>query len=143
MAGRNVSFSKPKTPSFIAKFKEKVGYQESATVETKFQETETCNLDNREHEDEKPTVVLGSNVSEAEANAFLDRLKEDEADSQDAEKKDNVEEGGKILFKKPTKRKSSGLNSKGDRKKSKPSSSMKNVKNKSLLSFNEEEDGDL
>lgn len=82
MAGRNVSFSKPKTPSFIAKFKEKVGYQESATVETKFQETETCNLDNREHEDEKPTVVLGSNVSEAEANAFLDRLKEDEADSQ-------------------------------------------------------------
>lgn len=82
MAGRNVSFSKPKTPSFIAKFKEKVGYQESATVETKFQETETCNLDDREHEDEKPTVLLGSNVSEAEANAFLDRLKEDEANSQ-------------------------------------------------------------
>ena len=78
MAGRDVSYLKPKTPSFIAKFKEKVVYQESATVETKFEESESSKLDDREHEDEKPTVVLGSNVSEAEADAFITRLKAQE-----------------------------------------------------------------
>lgn len=78
MAGRNVSYLKPKTPSFIAKFKEKVGYQESATVETKFEEGKSSKLDDREHEDEKPTVVLGCNVSEAEADAFITRLKAEE-----------------------------------------------------------------
>lgn len=78
MAGRNVAFTKPKTPSFIEKFKAKVGYQESATVETKFEESESSNLDDTEHADEKPTVVLGSNVSEAEADEFLARFKEEE-----------------------------------------------------------------
>ena len=78
MAARNVSFAKPKTPSFIEKFKEKVGYKESATVETKFETPDSSNLDDTEHTDEKPTVVLGSNVSEAEADAFLSRLKDEE-----------------------------------------------------------------
>ena len=85
MAGRNVSYLKPKMPSFIAKFKEKVGYQETATVETKFEEAESSKLDDREYEDEKPTVVLGSNVSEAEADAFITRLKAEE----DAKKEGN------------------------------------------------------
>ena len=63
----------------------------------------------------------------------------------DAEKKDSTEHAGKIVFKKPSKRKSNGsekdLHSKSDdRKKSKPTSTMKSVKNKSLLSFDEEED---
>lgn len=64
----------------------------------------------------------------------------------DADKRDNSEEGGKIVFKKPTKRKSSetekDLKSKDDRKKSKPTSAMKKVKNKSLLSFDDEEGED-
>lgn len=77
MAARNVSFAKPKTPSFIEKFKEKVGYKESATVETKFETPDSSNLDDTEHTDEKPTVVLGSNVSEAEADAFLARLRDE------------------------------------------------------------------
>lgn len=78
MAGRNVSFLKPETPSFIKKFKDKVGYKESATVETKFEESASSKLDDRELEDEKPTVVLGANVSEAEADAFITRLKAEE-----------------------------------------------------------------
>lgn len=87
MAGRNVAFSKPKTPSFIEKFKEKVGYKEPDTVETKFEEPESSNLDDTERVDEKPTVVLGSNVTEAEADAFLERLKkEEEANSQGLER---------------------------------------------------------
>ncbi|KAJ7374724.1 hypothetical protein OS493_005071 [Desmophyllum pertusum] len=126
MAGKNISFLKPKTPSFIAKFKEKVGYQESDTVETKFEESDSSKLDNTEHEDEKPTVVLGSNVSEAEADDFITRLKAEEDASleeekrKDAERKDSAEDDGKIVFKKPTKRKSSDsekdLKSKADDK---------------------------
>lgn len=70
-----------------------------------------------------------------------------EEKKKDAERKDSTEDGGKIVFKKPTKRKSSDsekdLKSKADnRKKSKPTSTMKSVKNKSLLSFDEEEDED-
>ena len=65
----------------------------------------------------------------------------------DGERKDDIEDTGKIVFKKPTKRKSNStekdLNSKAvDRKKSKTKSTMKSVKNKSLLSFDEEEDED-
>ena len=63
----------------------------------------------------------------------------------DATRGDSTEDAGKIVFKKPSKRKSNDsekdLNSKtDDRKKSKPTSTMKSVKNKSLLSFDEEED---
>lgn len=78
MAGRNVSYLKPKTPSFIAQFKEKVGYKEPDTVETKFEKPNSSKLDDRELEDENPTVVLGSNVTQAEANVYLSRLKDEE-----------------------------------------------------------------
>lgn len=65
----------------------------------------------------------------------------------DGEGKDSKGDGGKIVFKNPAKRKSNDsekdLKSKADdRKKSKPTSIMKSVKNKSLLSFDEEEDED-
>ena len=78
MAGRNVLYLKPKTPSFIAQFKEKVGYKEPDTVETKFEKPNSSKLDDRELEDENPTVVLGSNVTQAEANVYLSRLKAEE-----------------------------------------------------------------
>ena len=84
MAGRNVSYIKPQTPSFIEKFKKKVGYQEAPSVETKFQKNESPFVEEPEREDEKPTVILGSNVSETEADAFLtERLREEKnADNQ-------------------------------------------------------------
>lgn len=78
MAARNVSFTKPKTPLFIENFKKKVGYKETATVETKFEEADSSNLDDTEVSDEKPTIILGSNVSETEAEEFLASLKEHE-----------------------------------------------------------------
>lgn len=50
------------------------------------------------------------------------------------------------MFKKPVKRKSSGnekdMNSADNRKKSKPVSTMKGIKNKSLLSFHDDEEDD-
>ena len=65
----------------------------------------------------------------------------------EARTKGSTEDAGKIVFKKPSKRKSNDsekdLNFKADdRKKSKSTSTMKSVKNKSLLSFDEEEDED-
>ncbi|XP_074618054.1 uncharacterized protein KIAA1143 homolog [Acropora palmata] len=147
MAARNVSFTKPKTPLFIENFKKKVGYKEAETVETKFEEADSSNLDDTELSDEKPTVILGSNVSETEAEEFLASLKEhEEADNKDADKNDSLTQGGKIMFKKPVKRKSSGnekdMNSADNRKKSKPVSTMKGIKNKSLLSFQDDEEDD-
>lgn len=136
-----------------AQFKEKVGYKEPDTVETKFEKPNSSKLDDRELEDENPTVVLGSNVTQAEANVYLSRLKAEE-EAEKTEKKINIGEGddtskddGKIVFKKPGKRKSKDserqLKYKADNgKKAKPNSTMKSVKNKTLLSFDEEEDED-
>lgn len=150
MAGKNVSYLKPKTPSFIAQFKEKVGYKEPDTIEKKFEKPDSSKLDDRELEDESPTVVLGSNVSEAEANVYLSRLQAEETKKTEDERRvgegdDSGKDGGKIVFKKPVKRKSmdSEKQSKSkadDRKKTKINSTMKSVKNKTLLSFDEEED---
>lgn len=60
---------------------------------------------------------------------------------------DNNKDDGKIVFKKPGKRKSKDSERqskyKADNgKKAKPNSTMKSVKNKTLLSFDEEEDED-
>lgn len=151
MAGKNVSYLKPKTPSFIAQFKEKVGYKEPDTIEKKFEKPDSSKLDDRELEDESPTVVLGSNVSEAEANVYLSRLQAEETkktaedERRVGEGDDSGKDGGKIVFKKPVKRKSmdSEKQSKSkadDRKKTKINSTIKSVKNKTLLSFDEEED---
>ena len=77
MAGRNVSYVKQKTPSFIQKFKDQVGYKEGPDVNTKLGSQEPDSLDDNEQEDEKPTVVLENNVSEAEATKFLERLEKE------------------------------------------------------------------
>ena len=74
MAGRNVSYVKQKTPSFIQKFKEQVGYKEGPDVETKRSTDISDTLDDNELEDEKPAVVLANNVSEVEATKFLEKL---------------------------------------------------------------------
>lgn len=93
---------------------------------------------------------MGSNVSEAEANVYLSRLQAEETKKTEDERRvgegdDSGKDGGKIVFKKPVKRKSmdSEKQSKSkadDRKKTKINSTMKSVKNKTLLSFDEEED---
>ncbi|XP_074597926.1 uncharacterized protein KIAA1143 homolog [Brevipalpus obovatus] len=78
MSGRNrVMFSKPEEPAFLRKIKEKIGYQEGPTVDTKHEELPQANEDDfRDREDEKPVVVLLDNgkVDEDEAKAFIEKL---------------------------------------------------------------------
>ncbi|XP_031560291.1 cilia- and flagella-associated protein 251-like [Actinia tenebrosa] len=156
MAGRKIQYVQQETPSFIKNFKAQVGYKEPDNVESKFEKLEKSSNEEEEDRDgEKPVVILGSNVSEQEANEFLAKEREEEEEEEDeeseeqdheakrsskVENKDNKQEG-KFVFKKPTKRKSEESR-KDDRKKQKEKqkSSSKAVKNASLLSFGDDEE---
>lgn len=57
---RNVAYNKPAEPSFLRAFKQKVGYKEPETIESKFDppKIDESKLDDREDRpDEQPTVV--------------------------------------------------------------------------------------
>ncbi|KAK3698592.1 hypothetical protein QZH41_004086 [Actinostola sp. cb2023] len=83
MAGRDVHFVK-QTPAFIKNFKNQMGYKEPDDVESKFEKLEKSSKeDDEDHDCEKPTVVLGSNVTEEEANEFLAQRQEEERDDEE------------------------------------------------------------
>lgn len=57
---RNVAYNKPAEPSFLRAFKQKVGYKEPETIESKFDppKIDESKLDDREDRaEEQPTVV--------------------------------------------------------------------------------------
>lgn len=57
---RNVAYSKPAEPSFLRAFKQKVGYKEPETIDSKFNppKIDESKLDDREDgADEQPTIV--------------------------------------------------------------------------------------
>ncbi|XP_062598697.1 uncharacterized protein KIAA1143 homolog [Saccostrea cucullata] len=130
-----ISYVKDDEPDFIKKFKQRVGYKEGPTVNTKREMPDFDDDDDRpDNEDEKPVVV---------------QLREGDLSAEEAERLQKTEEpqaDGKITFKKPVKRggeEASQLKTstkkrkeeKGGKKKS-----GKGVKNSTLLSFNEEEE---
>ena len=80
--GKGVSYIKPQTPSFIAQFKQNVGYKEGPDIETKLKEAKPDDIDDVDRDDEKPTVVLSDGVEQSEANAFLAKLEEDKITAQ-------------------------------------------------------------
>ena len=82
MAGKGVSFIKPQTPAFVAKFKQNVGYKEAPDVETKLKEAKPDDIDDVDREDEKPAVVLAEGVDQSEADAFLAKLEEEKIAAQ-------------------------------------------------------------
>ncbi|XP_061191018.1 uncharacterized protein KIAA1143 homolog [Saccostrea echinata] len=138
---RNV---KDDEPDFIKKFKQRVGYKEGPTVNTKheipnFEDEEEDRPDN---EDEKPVIV---------------QLREGDLSAEEVERLQKSEEpiaDGKITFKKPVERsgeeatelKSSAKKrreEKGEKKEEEgEKKSGKAVKNSSLLSFNQEDEED-
>ncbi|XP_033625746.1 uncharacterized protein KIAA1143 homolog [Asterias rubens] len=147
MSGRgrqSIDYVKPSEPSFLTKFKQQAGYKEGPNVDTKREVPSFDEDDDRpEEDDEKPTVVV---LREGD-------LTQEEVDNyaQDKGTTDDNESAGKILFKKPFKRSSeesatSDLNvtsnkkkkPKRDKKKGGERSEMKEVKNKSLLSFGDD-----
>ncbi|XP_077983415.1 uncharacterized protein KIAA1143 homolog [Glandiceps talaboti] len=150
MAGRrNINYIKPSEPAFLSKFKERVGYKEGPTIDTKKkQELEDLDSDDLpEVEDEKPVVVTLKKGDltqiEAEHYAKTTGKKLEELG------KDDSPVDGKIKFKKPTKRTSdepselnvsSAKKQKESSKKDKKKKDTKKVKNASLLSFDDDEE---
>lgn len=140
----NVSYEKPHEPSFLKEFKQRIGYQEPPTIDSKraMIRIDDDNDDEQEdREDERPTVVLQKqdDLTEAEAKIIL---------SQQKVHNEKVDECKRIIFKKPVKRRECSELSvcskkqKSDNTKSKQST-MEKVKNSSLLSFgNDEEDSE-
>ncbi|NP_001088167.1 uncharacterized protein KIAA1143 homolog isoform X2 [Xenopus laevis] len=145
----NVSYVKPAEPSFISKFKKDVCYKEGPTVDTKRQELPILSEDSdgSDKEDEQPQVVVlrKGDLSEEDVMKIKQQIKENTKDEEAAPS------DGKILFKKPVKRLSgdttSGVNACSTKKKkqedtkesSGTKSSQKQVKNSSLLSFDDED----
>ncbi|KAK6184199.1 hypothetical protein SNE40_006713 [Patella caerulea] len=146
--GNKVSYVENDEPSFIKRFKERIGYKEGPNVETKrelpdFNDEDEESTGNKD--DEKPTVVVlknGDLTSEEAEQLQLQIDKEEPAH--------NI--GDKIVFKQPKKRQAeeegddSGEQVKKSGKtkgsKNKQKSKEKKQKKNNLLSFDEEEEDD-
>ncbi|XP_064599420.1 uncharacterized protein KIAA1143 homolog [Liolophura sinensis] len=146
MAGRGgrgkISYVQQNEPDFIRKFKQRVGYKEGPSVDTKRQEQDLSDDDIVDGEDEKPVVVvLRDGDLTAEEAAQLQNGESIKAE-------DDPPADGKILFKKPAKRRAENNKQTEDNKAS--DDTRKNAKKKksrkkktsNLLSFDEENDDD-
>uniref|UniRef100_A0A0B8RYI3 DUF4604 domain-containing protein n=1 Tax=Philothamnus irregularis TaxID=1899461 RepID=A0A0B8RYI3_9SAUR len=142
-----VSYVKPAEPAFLSHFKERIGYREGPTVDTKREPLPAPEDDSgSDKEDEQPRVIVlkKGDLTAEEVAKIKEELKEvPEADP----------EVGKIIFRKPPKRSAEenyfGLTVTSSKKikeikKNSPNfqNSAKQVKNKSLLSFDAEESDD-
>ena len=145
----NITFNKPQEPEFIRKMKEKIGWKEGPTVETKLQNEEDTepDYDHIDPQDEKPVVVV---LKEGDLTA-----EEAEEIQKDIDLDDKTP--GKFQFRKPDKSKqqSSGLSastkrprdddkdSQDDKRLRQETTSKKDSsksKQKSLLSFADEDE---
>ncbi|XP_064467039.1 uncharacterized protein KIAA1143 homolog [Ornithodoros turicata] len=141
MPRHNVTCIKPSDPPFIKKMKERIGYTEGPTVDTK-RETLAHDLpaDREDREDEKPVVVVmkAGDLTAEEADAVRRKQEEDAPND------------GKIVYSKPSKRKDEdeqGITATSTKKlKEKDTvnrSKVAAVKDNRLLSFgDDEEDSD-
>ncbi|KAM6102552.1 uncharacterized protein KIAA1143 homolog [Theristicus caerulescens] len=159
MSKRNqVSYVRPAEPAFLSRFKRQVGYREGPTVETKREQLPLADDDSEngsDKEDEQPQVVTlkKGDLTAEEAmkikQQIKDALKSNESDGE-PEPAD-----GKIMFRKPAKRSSEKLldfnvssskkmkeAKKTKREATPPQSTAKQIKNSSLLSFDDEENDD-
>ncbi|XP_029773389.1 uncharacterized protein KIAA1143 homolog [Suricata suricatta] len=155
MSKRNqVSYVRPAEPAFLARFKERVGYKEGPTVETKRIQLQLPDedSDHSDKEDEQPQVVVlkKGDLSAEEVMKIKAEIKAAKADEEPAPA------DGRIMYRKPAKRSSdekrSGLTASSKKKKanedeinkqdSVKKNSQKQIKNSSLLSFDNEEETD-
>ncbi|KAM8758627.1 uncharacterized protein KIAA1143 homolog isoform 1-T1 [Rhynchonycteris naso] len=153
MSKRNqVSYVRPAEPAFLARFKERVGYREGPTVETKKIQPQLPDEDgdHSDKEDEQPQVVVlkKGDLSAEEVMKIKAEIK--------AAREGKLEKpaDGRILYRKPVKRspdeKYSGLTASSKKKKtnedeinkqdSVKKNSQKQIKNSSLLSFDSEDE---
>ncbi|XP_025890652.1 uncharacterized protein KIAA1143 homolog [Nothoprocta perdicaria] len=159
MSKRNqVSYVRPAEPAFLSRFKRQVGYREGPTVETKREQLPTPDEDSdngSDKEDEQPQVVTlkKGDLTAEEAMKIKQQIKEALKSNESDGEPEPAD--GKIMFRKPTKRSSekcSDLNvssskklqeaKKAKKEASTPQSATKQIKNSSLLSFDDEENDD-
>ncbi|XP_053455409.1 uncharacterized protein KIAA1143 homolog isoform X1 [Nycticebus coucang] len=154
MSKRNqVSYVRPAEPAFLARFKEQVGYREGPTVETKRIQPQLPDEDgdHSDKEDEQPQVVVlkKGDLSPEEVMKIKAEIKAAKAEEEPAPA------DGKIMYRKPVKRPSdkkySGLTATSKKKKinedeinqdSVKKNSQKQIKNSSLLSFDDEDENE-
>ncbi|XP_062970277.1 uncharacterized protein KIAA1143 homolog isoform X1 [Cynocephalus volans] len=155
MSKRNqVSYVRPAEPAFLARFKERVGYKEGPTVETKRIQPQLPDEDgdHSDKEDEQPQVVVlkKGDLSAEEVMKIKAEIKAAKADEEPAPA------DGRIMYRKPVKRPSdekySGLTVSSKKKMtnedeirkqdSVKKNSQKQIKNSSLLSFGNEDENE-
>ncbi|XP_051058874.1 uncharacterized protein KIAA1143 homolog isoform X2 [Phodopus roborovskii] len=155
MSKRNqVSYVRPAEPAFLSRFKERVGYREGPTVETKKIQPQLPDDDgdHSDKEDEQPQVVVlkKGDLTAEEVMKIKAEIKAAKADEEPPPA------DGRIMYRKPVKRssdeKSSGLTASSKKKKaneddinkqnSDRKNSQKQIRNSSLLSFDNEDEND-
>ncbi|XP_040850893.1 uncharacterized protein KIAA1143 homolog [Ochotona curzoniae] len=154
MSKRNqVCYVRPAEPAFLARFKERVGYREGPTVETKSIQPQLPEEDGEhsDKEDEQPQVVVlkKGDLSVEEVMKIKAEIKAAKADEEPPPA------DGRIMYRKPVKRPSdekySGLTASSKKKApddgiskqdSVKKNSQKQIKNSSLLSFGNEEENE-
>ena len=134
--GKNkLEYVKQQEPKFLREFKARTNFKEGPTVETKKQKpvSKLTNSDDEgeDREDEKPVICVlkDGDLTEEDYENYRKDKKEDD-DTSHAE--------GKIIFKKPVKRSVEGTSSRKQKEKGTKKSKISD--NKSLLSFDDEED---
>lgn len=139
MAKRSsVTCVKPSDPPFLRKLKERVGYKESPTVDTKREEHRPVDTADPDIDDEKPVVVVlkAGDLTAEEAEIYSQK-----------QVSDNEPADGKIMFKKPTKRKNDTVSTDGQAKRVKEvdksrRQQVNSVRDSRLLSFGDDDDED-
>ncbi|XP_021510156.2 uncharacterized protein KIAA1143 homolog [Meriones unguiculatus] len=155
MSQRNrVSYVRPAEPAFLSRFKERVGYREGPTVETKKTQPQLPDEDDNhsDKEDEQPQVVVlkKGDLTAEEVMKIKAEIKAAKADEEPPPA------DGRIMYRKPVKRasdeKCSGLTVSSKKKKANEDdvnkqnpvrkNSQKQIKNSSLLSFDSDDDNE-
>ncbi|XP_054241040.1 uncharacterized protein KIAA1143 homolog isoform X1 [Indicator indicator] len=161
MSKRNqVSYVRPAEPAFLSRFKRQVGYREGPTVETKREQLPPADDDSEngsDNEDEQPQVVTlkKGDLTAEEAMKIKQQIKEASKSDKSGAEPEPEPADGKIMFRKPAKRvseKSLDFNvssskkmkeaKKTKREATTSQSTAKQIKNSSLLSFDDEENDD-
>lgn len=129
----NISYIKPDEPKFLREIKEKVGYKEGPTIETKRAVLPEYSDDDEDTErnDEKPVVVVvnSGDLTAEEADAIEKQKQQEEANAP-------ADLSKRVIF-----RKSKVSKSEEDSKDVRPSKRAKESKKpKAVLSFNDDED---
>ncbi|XP_010565262.1 uncharacterized protein KIAA1143 homolog [Haliaeetus albicilla] len=159
MSKRNqVSYVRPAEPAFLSRFKRQVGYREGPTVETKREQLPLADGDSEngsDNEDEQPQVVTlkKGDLTAEEAMKIKQQIKEALKSNESGGEPEPAD--GKIVFRKPAKRSSEKFldfnvssskkmkaAKKTKREATTPQSTAKQIKNSSLLSFDDEENDD-